>query len=61
MKKTLVKSDVTMNEVMEYFENNNYSTDEVTIGEFALYAEGYQDPDFFEIEENNGLYNLYVC
>jgi hypothetical protein len=61
MKKTLVKSDATMSEVKDYLEKNNYRTDDVTVGEFALYAEGCQDADFFELEENDGLYNLYVC
>lgn len=59
MKRLLLKNK-TMEEIKEYFENNNYNTEEVTTGEFALYAEGYQDPDFYEIEEEDSLYNLYV-
>lgn len=60
--KNLIKTVETIEEAKEYFENRDYShTDDVVIGEFALYADGYQDPDFFEIKEENGELNIYAC
>ena len=63
MNRPIVKENVTLGEIEQYFRAHNYNLDgiELKAGDLALYAEGYQDADFFEIEETNGLYTLYVA
>lgn len=63
MKKNFIANDLTRDELKEKFEEMGYSvTDEqieeaTTTGEIALYMEGYQDADFYEIEKSKGLNN----
>ena len=63
MNRPIVKENVTLGEIEQYFRANNYNLDgiELKAGELALYAEGYQDADFFVIEETDGLFTLYVA
>jgi hypothetical protein len=63
MNRPVVKENVSIGEIEQYFRANNYdlSNIELKAGNLALYAEGYQDADFFEIEEQDGLFTLYVC
>lgn len=63
MKKNFIANDLTRQEMKEKFEEMGYNVtdeqiEEATItGEIALYMEGYQDADFYEIEKSKGLNN----
>lgn len=67
MKTTLLENK-TFEEVLNWFEEHNYSVDDVkkeyeeeSGTMFYVNAEGFQDADAFEIEEIGENFNLYSC
>lgn len=59
--KTLVLENKEMESIKEWFASNGYNDAEVEVGYNGYKAEGYQDPDFYEVEKTENGYNVYSC
>ena len=60
--KTRRFENVTLETIKEWCGENGYNPEEIEVGYAGYLKEGYQDPDFFEISENeDGTYNLDIC
>jgi hypothetical protein len=63
MKNNIIATNLSREEIKEKFEEMGYDPtvkeiEEATItGEIALYMEGYQDADFYDIVKSKGLTN----